>query len=94
MSPIVENDHTIVTRHFVFLMYMLAKSLLLLGVAAILAALFAIYKESLPLDLVHYFLFPVIVILINFAFIQLALGLVRYYNKLFVIAKDRIILIE
>ena len=37
MSPIVENDHTIVTRHFVFLVYMLAKSILILGVTAILA---------------------------------------------------------
>jgi hypothetical protein len=93
MNAIVENDSTIVTRHWIQLLYLVAKGGLLLLVGFGMEAVFTFYKNDVPVDLVRYFVFPVVILLVNYAFLQLAFGVIRYYNKLIIIARDRIILV-
>jgi hypothetical protein len=93
MSAIVENDSTIVTRHAISFLYIVAKGVLFIMIAIGIGAVFTLYKSGVPEDLLRYFIFPVVLGLVNYAFLQLALGVVRYYNKLLIIVRDRIILI-
>ncbi len=52
------------------------------------------YKADVPADLVHYFIFPAVLILVNYAMFQLVFGIIRYHNKLIIVVRDRIILIS
>ncbi len=93
MNAIIENDSTIVTKHPIYLFYLLAKGVLLLGIALGIGAVFTLYRNDVPEGLVRYFVFPAVLVLANYALLQLALGIVRYYNKLLVVIRDRIVLI-
>lgn len=93
MNTIVENDSTIVTRHWIHLVYLVAKGGLILTIALGIAAIFTFYKSDVPEGFVQYFIFPTVLGLINYSLLQLTLGIVRYYNKLIIIVRDRIIII-
>jgi hypothetical protein len=55
--------------------------------------IFTIYKNDIPADLIRYFVFPVVLVLANYAILQFALNVVKYYNKLVIVVRDRIIII-
>lgn len=93
MNAIIENDATIVTRHPIYLFYLVAKGMLILIFALGIGALFTLYKNEIPSDLVRYFVFPTVLALANYSMFQFALGVVKYYNKLVIIVRDRIIII-
>lgn len=94
MNTIIENDSTIVTRHPIYFFYMAVKGLLLGSIGLGIGIIFTVYKSDVPADLVRYFIFPAVLILINYAMFQLAFGVVKYHNKLIIVVRDRIILIS
>lgn len=93
MNAIIENDSTIVTRHPIYLLYLVAKGILFLAVALGIGAVFTLYKNEVPEDLVRFFIFPAVIALANYSLLQLVLGVIRYYNKLVIIVRDRIIIV-
>ena len=53
-----------------------------------------IFVGTIWYEINHYFLFPLIFLLVNYAFIKLALGYIKYYNDLLVINKWHLIVIK
>lgn len=97
MDILAEENYTIVTRHFVYLLYLVAKFLFLIVIAGVLFAFLMVYRQGFSketADIVNYVFFPVIFLLINYSFIQLALGIIRYYNRLVIIVRDKFIILN
>lgn len=97
MDILAEENYTIITRHFVYLVYLVAKFLFLIIIAGVLFISLLVYKQNLSqetYDLVRYVFFPAIFLLINYSFIQLILGIIRYYNRLVIIVRDKFIILN
>ena len=97
MTILSEDNYTIITRHVIYFLYLVTKFLFLLLIAWILFIALLIYKEDLnrnTSDLIHYVFFPIIFLLVNYGFIQLILGIIGYYNRLVIIIRDKIIIIN
>ena len=97
MNIWAEENYTIVTKHFIYFLYLVAKFLFLLVIAGMLFASLVIYKEDFAKDtseIVKYVFFPVIFLLVNYGFIQLILWIIRYYNNLVIIVRDKFIIIH
>lgn len=76
MDILVEENYTIITRHFIYFLYLVAKFLFLIVIVGILFASLLVYKQDLnkdASDMVNYVFFPVIFLLVNYGFIQLIL---------------------
>lgn len=94
MDILVEENYTIVTRHFINLFHTVSKFLFIIFIATVLCIILLFYKETLGREIVLYVLFPVAFLLVNYGFIQLILGIIRYYNRLVVIVRDKFIIIN
>ena len=97
MNILAEENYTIITRHFIYFLYLVAKFLFLIIIAGILFTSLLIYKEDLiknTSDIIGYVFFPVIFLLVHYGFIQLILGIIRYYNRLVIIVRDKFIIIN
>lgn len=97
MTILAEENYTIVTRHFINLLYLVAKFLFLIIIAGILFVSLLVYKQNLnkeTSDIISYVFFPVIFLLTNYSFIQLILGIIRYYNRLVIIVRDKFIILN
>lgn len=94
MDIVTENNYTIVTRHFINLLYTVSKFLFIIIIAAGLCIILIFYKETFGREMVLYVLFPAAFLLVNYGFVQLILGVIRYYNRLVVIVRDKFIIIN
>lgn len=52
------------------------------------------YQANFWEELVYYLLFPIIFIILNYAFIKMILYYIRYYNNLIILIKDQIIFVR
>lgn len=52
------------------------------------------YKLTLGSDIIHYVLFPIIFLLVNYAFIKLILSYINFYNDLLIIHEGQLIVIN
>lgn len=97
MSILSEENYTIITKHAIYFLYLVAKFLFLLLIAGVLFITLLVYKDDLnknTFDFINYIFFPIIFLLVNYGFIQLILGIINYYNRLMIIVRDRIIIIN
>ena len=53
-----------------------------------------IFIDTIWYEINHYFLFPLIFLLVNYAFIKIVLGYIKYYNDLLIINKWHLIVIK
>lgn len=94
MSVIMHENYTLVTRHPIILLHHFAKCIFLLILSiTILVAIFH-YKGRIPNDFITLVLFPIALLLMNYAFMKFILAIVSYYNKIVIIAPDKIIIID
>ncbi|NDK19963.1 hypothetical protein GW819_03920 [Candidatus Gracilibacteria bacterium] len=97
MDILAEENYTIITRHFIYFLYLVTKFLFLIIIAGVLFLSLLIYKNDFSeptSDIVGYVFFPVIFLLVNYGFIQLILGIIRYYNHLVIIVRNKLIIIN
>ncbi len=97
MDILAEENYTIVTKHFVYLVYSISKFLFLMIIAWALFASLVFFKQDISKDateIMNYVFFPVIFLLINYSFLQLALGIIKYYNNLVIIVRDKFIIVH
>ena len=94
MTIFAEENYTIVTKHSIYLLYLIVKFLFVILVTSILYTALIMYKEDLNLGIINNIFFPVILLLVNYGLVQLALGIIRYYNQLVIIVRDKFIIMD
>lgn len=94
MGFVIQKEYAIIKKHFMMILYILAKFVFLLAIAAAVFIITYLYQDMFGHDMVAYFLFPLTIILINYAFIKLSLWLIFYYNDLVIFVRDKIIIVK
>ncbi|MDP2103486.1 MAG: hypothetical protein Q8K26_01030, partial [Candidatus Gracilibacteria bacterium] len=65
MDILAEDNYTIVTRHFINLLYTVSKFVFIIVIASALCVILLFYKDSLGKEIMLYVLFPVAFLLVN-----------------------------
>jgi len=94
MNYFSKYDYTIIRRHQIILLFKYLKSLIFLLLAGLLFFICVKYPNYLWGELVYYFIFPIIFILVNYAFIKLVLSYIKFYNDLLIISNWQLIVIK
>ena len=94
MTYFTKYDYTIIRRHWILILFRYLKLVVFLIIAAILYYISLKFVDTIWYEINHYLLFPLIFLLVNYAFIKLALGYIKYYNDLLVIHKWHLIVIK
>jgi hypothetical protein len=76
------------------LLFRYLKFLLFLSIALILYYVSTHFIDTAWEEFVHYFMFPLIFFLVNYAFIKLILWYIKFYNDLLVISNWHLIVIK
>ena len=66
MDILAEENYTIITRHFVYLLYLVAKFIFLIIIAGVIYAFVLLNKGSLNDDIIVYVFFPIVFLLVNY----------------------------
>lgn len=87
-------DYTIIRRHWIILLFKYLKFFLFIFFAFVLYYLSITFMDSVWHELIHFLIFPIIFILVNYAFIKLVLWYIKFYNDLLVIHDWHLIVIK
>lgn len=87
-------DYTIIRRHWIILLFKYLKFFLFIFFSFVLYYLSIRFMDSVWHELIHFLIFPIIFILINYAFIKLVLWYIKFYNDLLVIHDWHLIVIK
>lgn len=85
---------TIIKRHFIILLIIFVRFIFVIWVATALYVIVALNKAEMSPDLIHFLAFPVIFLLINYAFVKLAFSLIEYNNNLIIYIRNKVILLK
>lgn len=89
------NWYTLIRRNLLLLIIKIIKSLFFIFILAWIYFLSIEYKESISsVEWLKYFSFVVVFLLLNYAFINLIMSLIEYYNDLIILHKDKLIIIK
>lgn len=94
MSYFEKDWYTIVRKHYFIFLFFLFKFLFFLVITWVIFGITFYYHEFFPDNVRDYLFLPIILFLLNYAFIKLILNLIEYYNYLFIIFKDQIYIIN
>jgi hypothetical protein len=95
MTPSVTAGRYIVfRRHPIFLFYATARFLFFLFACGIFGYFIWLYSEDIPDTVEYAIMFPIIFILANYAFFRLILAIVKYENKLLILADDKLVIVN
>lgn len=94
MWYIDQKECVIIKKHSIMIFYNIAKFFFLMLITSLLFSVSYYYKESFGNDIIHYFLLPSTLALVNYAFFKFIFALVYYYNDLVIFIKDKIIVIK
>lgn len=94
MNYFRKYDYTIIRRHWIILVFRYLKFWFFILLSFSLYKISILYNEKIWHEVVHYLLFPVIFILINYAFIKLILRYIKFYNDLLIIHNWQLIVIK
>ena len=90
----IKNWETIVLKHSLLVILAVIKFLFLAFIIIVVTFFWVFYREIIWDELFLYVLFPFCFILLNYAFLRLVLALIEYYNYMFIIKDDQIIIIN
>lgn len=94
MGLVLKDDYTLITRHPIVLLHDIVKSLFFIIASGLILLVVSQYRAILSTDTVLYILFPIALLLVNYAFMKLILSIINYYNKLIIIVPDKLIIID
>lgn len=94
MTYFSKYDYTIIKKHWIVLFFKYLKLIFFLSLVWILYYFSITYVDSIWHELVIYFIFPIIFILVNYAFFKLILWYIKFYNDLLVIYDWQLIVIK
>ena len=81
-------------RHWIILFFNYLSFTFLLIVSALLYYISIKYQVYLWYDLIMFIIFPVIFLIINYAFLKLLLNYINYYNNLIILKDSNVIVIK
>lgn len=94
MSYYLTDWETIVLKHGLLKYLAIFKFIFLLFIIVMVTYIWVSFKEVIWNDLLLYVFFPFCFFLLNYTFIKLVLWLIEYYNYMFIIKDDQIIIIN
>ena len=94
MVYFTKYDYTIIRRHWIVLLFKYLKNALFLWLALFLYFIATKYSGLILDEIIYFLLFLSIFLLINYAFINLALGYIEFYNDLLIIHDWQLIVIK
>ncbi|MDD5769827.1 MAG: hypothetical protein PHE25_02575 [Candidatus Gracilibacteria bacterium] len=94
MSYFHQDGCTIIKKHYILFSLLFIK-LSFFGIISLLIGYIGItYRTIIGEEVVIYIFFPLVLILVNYSFLKLILGLIEHFNNLFVIYNDQIFIID
>lgn len=94
MTYFTKYDYTIIRRHWIVLLFKYLKSMFFLLAAFVLFYFSLKYKLVIWEELTYIFIFPLVFLLVNYAFIKLVLWYIKFYNNLLIIYNWQLIVIQ
>lgn len=94
MSYLVDNKYTIVCRHYLIVVVYVLKFIFFLSICLALTYLWVSLKWTVADDIVNFVIFPVVFMILQYAFLKLVLSLIEYFNHIFIIKWDQIFVIN
>ena len=94
MTYYQRNGYTLMRRHWIILFFNYLSFTFLLIVSALLYYISIKYQVYLWYDLIMFIIFPVIFLIINYAFLKLLLNYINYYNNLIILKDSNVIVIK
>lgn len=95
MTPSVSAGRYILfRRHPIYLFYATARFLFFLFACGVFGYFMWLYSEDIPDTVEYVIMFPIIFILANYAFFRLILAIVKYENKLLILADDKLVIVN
>lgn len=88
------QDCTAVTKHYIMNVMFFAKFFFFILLSLLFYYIWVEFKETLWPDFIKYLIFPLVFFFFNYGFLKLILGFIEYYNYLFIIKNDQIIIIN
>lgn len=89
-----KKDYTIVRRHFITIFAKIVKAVFFLIIALILYYFTMSFKTNLWVEITHYVLLPIILILTIYWFIKIIFAFWENNNEILIIHNDQIIIIK
>lgn len=94
MSYYSTNWETIVLKHSLLVLLAIVKFIFLSVIVIFVTLIWVTYRQFIWDDIFLYIFFPFCFVLINYAFLKIVLDLIEYYNYMFIIKEDQIIIIN
>ena len=94
MTYFRKYDYTIIRRHWIILFFRYLRFWFFILLSFLLYNISILFIDTIWEELVHYLFFPLIFILVNYAFIKLILWYIKFYNDLLIIYNWQLIVIK
>ncbi|MBP8016600.1 hypothetical protein KAZ01_01195 [Candidatus Gracilibacteria bacterium] len=94
MAFLEQKEFTIITKHYVMIFIGVIKLIFFIFLSLILYYIAVKYRNIFGEDIVKIIFFPLIFVIINYAFFRIILQFIFYYNNLIIILKDKIIILK
>lgn len=94
MSYVTYKDYTIIKKHWVMLLFYMAKFIFFLLIVAFLTFFTYEFKSEIWDDFITYFVYPWIIVILTYWFLKLMLNIIFYFNDLVLFIHDKIIIVK
>lgn len=94
MSYYEKNGYILVRRHWIIMFFNYLHFLFFVWLSFLLYILAIKFQENLWHDFIKYIFFPLIFIILNYAFLKLIFEIIRYFNNLIILDKENLIVIK
>ncbi|MDD2693926.1 MAG: hypothetical protein PHY14_03255 [Candidatus Gracilibacteria bacterium] len=90
----MDNNYQSIRRHGVLLFFMISKFIFFLIPLGLLIWIFAQYRGVFPADFSNFIVLPILLLTINYIFLQLILNAIDYYGRIMLVGDHSIIFIH
>ncbi len=94
MAFFEEKEYVIITKHYIIAIIWIIKLIFFIFIVMFLTYFCYKYKNIIWYDIVTYFMLPIILFILNFAFFRLILWFIFYYNNFILFLKNKIIILK
>ena len=84
----------ILTRHPILLLLVIMRFVLFIFVSILFGIIAYQYKNAISPSLIHYIILPTTFVIFNYAFLQVILNLIRFYNRIVIIEPTKITILH